>query len=263
MSRLTTQDFRLTLFCQSDDQRATGPKRPDAKLDPSEVVTRALLWGINGVGTRAFSRWWLRDDQACFPQLAERPRLCRLFKPPTAWTAPLLAAPTGLGGADRAGSACIPPLRDGRRPHQRGQQGPSHQRWSGGGKRCLGLNQWGVVWAWDGATANVHDAPFHPLRAQCVDPMMVLTDTGCQAKTGAPAHMPVCQRGRWTGRMGVETIFSLWTTVFAGKKVRQRVWAYVHARMAWTMAAFNLWAQWGLEVDASNFLHLARAECSL
>ena len=93
--------------------------------------------------------------------------------------------------------------------------------------------------------------------------MMVLTDTGFQAKTGDPAHMNVCQRGMWNGRMLVETIYSLLTTVFHGKKVRQRMWEYVHARMAWTMAAFNLLAQWGLEVDDSNFLHLSIAEFSL
>ena len=38
--------------------------------------------------------------------------------------------------------------------------------------------------------------------------------------------MKVCQRGTWNGRMLVETIFSLLTTVFHGKKVRQRVWEY-------------------------------------
>jgi hypothetical protein len=59
--------------------------------------------------------------------------------------------------------------------------------------------------------------------------------------------MKVCQRGTWNGRMLVETTFSLLTTVFHCKKVRQRVWGYFRARVAWTMAAFNLLAQWGLE----------------
>ena len=30
VSRMTTQDFMLTLFCQIDDQMAQVPKRPDA-----------------------------------------------------------------------------------------------------------------------------------------------------------------------------------------------------------------------------------------
>jgi hypothetical protein len=125
------------------------------------------------------------------------------------------------------------------------------------------LQQWGVVWAWDGATAQVHDVHVHPLMAQCVDTMMVLTDTGCQAKTGEPAHMHVCQRGTGNGRLLVETICALLTTIVHGQKVRQRVWDYCHARVAWTMAAFNLVAQGGLEVDDRNFLHRSIAEFSL
>jgi hypothetical protein len=44
VSRLTTQDFLLTRFCQIDDPMATVPKRPDAKRDPSEVVPLARLF---------------------------------------------------------------------------------------------------------------------------------------------------------------------------------------------------------------------------
>jgi hypothetical protein len=93
--------------------------------------------------------------------------------------------------------------------------------------------------------------------------MMVLTDAGFHAKTGDPVHMQVCQRGTWNGRMLVETIFSLLTTVFLCKKVGQRVWGYFRARVAWTMAAFNLLAQWGLEVDDNHSIHLSIAEFSL
>jgi hypothetical protein len=154
-------------------------------------------------------------------------------------------------------------MRAGRSPHQIGKKGKSNHRWIVGGKLGFVLNQGGLVGAWDCATANVHDAHCHPLMAQFGDTMIVLTDTGFHAKTGDPAHMKVCQRGTWNGRMLVETIFSLLTTVFHSKKVRQRVWEYFHARVAWTMAAFNLLAQWGLEVDDSNFLHLSIAEFSL
>jgi hypothetical protein len=74
VSRMTTQDFIMTLFCQVDDQMAAVPKRPDAKLYPSEVVTLALLFAIKGVGTRAFYRWLIRDYQAWFPHVPERTR---------------------------------------------------------------------------------------------------------------------------------------------------------------------------------------------
>lgn len=154
-------------------------------------------------------------------------------------------------------------MRDGRSPHQIGQKGTSKHRGLGGGKRWFVLTQWGLVWGWDGATAHVHDAQFHPLIAQCGDTMMVLTDMGFQAKTGEPAHRNVCQRGTWNGRMLVETIVALLTPVFHGQKMRQRVWEYCPARVAWTMAACTRLAQWGLEVDDHNFIHLSIAECSL
>jgi hypothetical protein len=154
-------------------------------------------------------------------------------------------------------------MRAGRSPHQIGNKGKSHHRWMVGGKLCVVLNQGGLVCAWDCATATVHDAPVHPPITQFGATMLVLTDTGFHAKTGEPVPMNVCQRGTWNGRMLVETICSLLTTVFHGKKVRPRVWGYCRARVAWTMAAFNLLAQWGLEVDDNNCIHLSIAECSL
>lgn len=221
---MTTQDFMLTLFCQIDDQMALGPNRPDAKLSPSEVVTLALLFASKGVGTRACYRWLRRDDQAWLPHVPERTRWCRLFTTHAAWTAQGLAAPTVLGVADRSGLECIPPRREGRSPQPSGQHGKSPPRWIVGGKLWFVLQQWGLVCAWDGATAHVHDAHFHPLIAQVVDTRSVLTDTGCPAKTGAPVHRKVCQRGTWKGRRLVATIVSLWTPVFHGKQMSQRVW---------------------------------------
>jgi hypothetical protein len=125
------------------------------------------------------------------------------------------------------------------------------------------LNQWGLGCARDGATANVEDAQFHPLITPFGETMLVLTDTGVHAKTGAPVNMNVGQRGPWNGRMLVETILALLTTIFHCQKVRQRVWGYFRARVAWTIAAFNLLAQGGLEVDDHHCIPLSIAECSL
>ena len=61
---MTTQDFIIALFCQVDDQMTGIPKRPDAKLYPSEVRPLALLFAIKGVGGRAFYRWLQRDYAA-------------------------------------------------------------------------------------------------------------------------------------------------------------------------------------------------------
>jgi hypothetical protein len=120
-----------------------------------------------------------------------------------------------------------------------------------------------LICAWDCATANVHDSHFHPLIAQFEDRLIVLTDTGFHAKNGEPANMKVCPRGSWNTWMVVETVLSMLTTVLHSKKVGHRVWAYFRARIAWTMAAFNLLARWGMEVDDHDMVHLSIAEFSL
>jgi hypothetical protein len=260
---MTTQDFIIALFCAVAQEMLNVPTRPDAKLYPSEVVTLALLFAIKGGGMRAFYRWLIRDYLPLFPQLPERTRVARLFKTHTAWTARFLAAPTVLGVADSDGIELIHPMREGRSPAQMGKKGKSNHRWIVGGKLCFLLNQWGWICAWDCAPANVHDTHFHPLIIQFDGQMLVLTDTGFHAKTGDPANMKVCPRGTWNTRMLVETVLSMLTTVFHSKKVGHRVWAYFRARLAWTMAAFNILAQWTMEVDEHDMVRLSIAQFSL
>ena len=260
---MTTPDFIIALFYAVDQDMLDVPKHPEAKLYPSEVVTLALLHAIQGGGTRAFYRLLTRDYLALFPQVPERTRLARLFKTHTAWTARFLAAPTVLGVADPDGIALSHPRREGRSPAQMGKKGKSKHRWIVGGKLGFILNQWGVICAWDCATATVHDTHFQPLIARFDGQMIILTDTGFHAQTGDPAHMKVCPRGTWNTRMLVETLLSMLTTVFPNKKVGHRGWVYFRARIAWTMAAFNLLARWGLEIDDEDMVRLSIAEFSL
>jgi len=151
---MTTPDFIIALFYAVDQEMLDIPKHPDAKLYPSEVVTLALLHAIKGGGTRAFSRWLTRDYLPLVPQVPERTRLARLFKTHTAWTARFLAAPTVLGVADTYGIELIHPMREGRSLAQVGKKGKSNHRWIVGGKLCFILNQWGLICAWNCATAN-------------------------------------------------------------------------------------------------------------
>jgi hypothetical protein len=260
---MTTEDFIITLVCQVDDPMTDVSKRPDAKLFPSEVVTLALLFAIKGRGGRAFYRWLRRDYHALFPQVPERTRLFRLFKTHTPWMARFLAAPTVLGVADSYGIELLQPMREGRSPQQIGKKGKSNHRWIIGGKLCFILKQWGLICAWDCATANVYDSHFHPLIAQFVDRMVVLTDTGFHANTGDPANMTMCQRGTWNVRMLVETVLAMLTTVFQSKKMYHRVWDYFQAPLAWIMAAFNILVQWGLVIDDNDIVRLSIAEFSL
>jgi hypothetical protein len=223
---MTTQDFIIALFYVVDQEMLEVQKHPEAKLSPSEVVTMAVLFAIKGGGMRAFYRWPRRAYLPLFPQVPERTRLARLFTTHTTWTARFLAAPTVLGVTDTYGVELIHPIREGRRPAQIGKKGQSNHRWMVGGKVCFSLNQWGLLYAWDCATANVHDSHFQPLIAQFADTIIVLTDTGFHAKSGDPANIQVWPRGTWNTRMLVETGLSMLTTVCHSKKVGHRVWAH-------------------------------------
>jgi hypothetical protein len=67
-----------------------------------------------------------------------------------------------------------------------------------------------------------------------------LSDTGFHAAEGDPSNLKLCQRGEWQDRMLVETVLSMLTLVCHLKKVMHRGWAYFQARLAFTMAAFNV-----------------------
>ena len=64
--------------------------------------------------------------------------------------------------------------------------------------------------------------------------------------------------------MLVETVLSMLTLVCHFKQVMHRVWEYFQARLAFTMAVFNVLVQWhGLRPNASGFVPLSIAEFSL
>src|SRR6266851_3940589 len=202
------------------------------------------------------------DDQ--MPSLPERTRLFRLFRTHQDWTQVFLAAPTVLGVIDTYGIELIHPMREGRSPHQIGRKGLSNHRWIVGGTLCLLLNQWGLIVGWACATAHVADNTFQWLIRQFEDQMIVLSDTAFHAAEGDPTNLKLCQRGEWEDRLLVETVLSMLTLVCHFKKVMHRVWEYFQARLAFTMAAFNLLVQWhGLEPNASGFVPLSIAEFSL
>src|SRR6266481_8182526 len=89
------------------------------------------------------------------------------------------------------------------------------------------------------------------------------SDTGFHAAEGDPSNLTLCQRGEWQDRMLVETVLSMLTLVSHLKKVRHRGWAYFQARLAFTMAAFNVLVQWhGFQPNASGFVPLSIVEFS-
>jgi hypothetical protein len=216
------------------------------------------------VGNRPCSRWLTRDYRALFPHLSERTRLFRLFTTHQDWTHVFLAAPTVLGVIDTYGIELIHLMREGRSPQQIGRKGLSNHRWIVGGKLYLLLNQWGLIMEWACATANVADNTFQWLLRQCEAHMIVLSDTGFYAAEGDPTDLKLCQRGEWEDCMLVETVLSMLSLVCHVKKVMHRDWAYFHARLTFTMAAFNILVQWyALQPTASGFVPLSIADFSL
>jgi hypothetical protein len=261
---MTTVDFITELFCQVDDRLKGAPKHPQAGLWPSEVVTLAMLHALKGVGNRAFYRWLVRDYRALFPHLPERTRLLRLFKTHWRWSYAFMADVTLLGVVDTYGIELLHPIREGRSPTQLGRKGVSNHRWIVGVKLGVLLNRWGLVVGWVWAPANLHDVHFQPLVQAVEDRMLVLADSSFHAAAGDPVNLKICRRGEWNDRMLIETVLSMLTTLSHLKKVSHRMAAYVQARLAFTMAVFNLLAQWaGLTADEDGFVPLSIAQFNL
>jgi hypothetical protein len=64
--------------------------------------------------------------------------------------------------------------------------------------------------------------------------------------------------------MLVETVLSMLTLVCHLKKVMHRGWVYFQARLAFTMALFNVLVRWrGVQPTASGLVPLSIAEFSL
>jgi hypothetical protein len=261
---MTTEDFIIGMFCRIDDVMKVVSKHPQANLYPSEIVTLGVLFALKGVGNRQFYRWLVRDYRPLFPRLPERTRLFRLFATHQAWTQRFLAEPSLLSVIDSYGIELIHPVREGRSPQQIGKKGYSNRRWIVGGKLCFLLNHLGQVIGWDCGTANVHDSYFQPLITQFAERTVIFSDHGFHVKEGDPANLKVCEPFHHNERMIVETVLSMLTTICHFKKVMHRVWSYFQARLAFTMAVFNLLISWdGFHPDPTGFLPLSIAEFSL
>lgn len=262
---MSTVDFIIELFCRVDDRLVGAGKHRQANLYRSEVVTLALLFALKGVGNRAFYRWLVRDYRGLFPNLPERTRLFRLFKSHRHWTRCFLVKPSLIGLIDSYGIELLHPRREGRSPKQIGRKGSSNRRWIVGGKLCLLLNHLGLIVDWACDTVNVYDgSAFQALVDGVADQMVVFSDVHFEKKNWHPTNLRLCKRGEWNSRMLIETVLSMLTRVCHLKKVNHRIWAYFEARLAYTVAIFNLLVQWhGLQPDEKGLVSLSIAEFSL
>jgi hypothetical protein len=261
---MSTNDCIIAWFIRVDSVMTGVPKHPDAHRYPREIVTLALLFARKGGGSRACYRWLDHNYRSWFPGLPERTRLFRLVATHTDWAAYFLAQPTPRGVADTSGIALIHPWREDRAEQQIGRNGLSNQRWSVGAKLASVVNHYGLSVAWDAAAATAPDTAFRAVVADVQEEMVIFTDMSFPAAAGDPPHQKACKRGTWNGRMVVETIVSLLTTGCRLKQVSQRTWAGLRARLADTMAVFNVLALWdGISVDEHGNIHLSIAEFSL
>ena len=261
---MSTDDFIIGLFIRVDSMLTAVPKHPQAHLYPSEVVTLALLFARKRLGPREFYRWLAANYRTWFPNLPERSRLFRLFATHADWAEYFLAQPTTLGVADTYGIELRHPWREDRADLQIGGKGLSNHRWIVGAKLAYLVNQYGLVVAWDYAAANVADNAFRDLIADFQDEMVILTDSMFHSQAGDPPNQKVCKRGRWNVRMVVETVLSLLTRFCDLKHASQRTWDGLRARLAYTMALFNILVLWnGIPVDDDGVIHLSIAEFTI
>ena len=237
---MTTEDFIISLFCLVDDRIGELPKRSDATLYPSELVTLGLLYALKGGYFRAFYRWLRRDFEGLFVRLPDRTRVQRALRAHREWCEELLADPTFFTVIDTYGIELIYPIREGRSPQQVGKKGTSNRRWIVGLKLCWLVNDRGEVVAWDWNTANVHDQHFRHVAHRFDEQTIVLSDFGFKKAGEAAGNLKFCAHKTWSERMLVETIFSLVTRVCQLKHMFHRRSVDLDTHLTFVAALFNL-----------------------
>ena len=164
-------------------------------------------------------------------------------------------------------STRIHPRREGRTKGQVGKKGKSNGRWIVGIKFCPLLNGAGRIVDWDVEAANVHDGEFQRMLADYDEAKM--TDKGfhrSRKRGGDCANLLVCERGQCNVRktsllvrMIIETVFSNWVSVWSMKKVGDRKWPGIEARLAFACAAWNLVTDWATRLFGGDRASLSTA----
>jgi hypothetical protein len=237
---MTTEDIIIHIFCEVDDSLPPLFKETQASLYPSEVITIGILFALKGGQFRAFYRWLKRDYDALFAGLPNRTNLPRQLRHYDTTTDYLLAPPSLLNGVDSYPIEVLFPIREGRSKQQVGKKGKDKGRWSIGVKLCWLLNTLGQVCGWSWAALNSPDNGFLEFLGEFEDRAIIVADWGFRSAKGVPTNVKLCKKGTWNSRMMVETSFSLLTVVAHAKKIYHRRVADIAARLAYTVAMFNI-----------------------
>jgi hypothetical protein len=237
---MTTEEIIIHIFYYVDNAMIDVRKEGCAKLYPSEVVTIGILFALKGGHFRAFYRWLKRDYNPLFGGLPDRSALLRQLRIQQQHTDLLMAQPSVLNVVDSFPIELIFPIREGRSDQQFGQKSKDKGRWSVGVKLCWILNTFGQVcgWIWD--TMNCPDNDFLDFFEAYDGEAILLADWGFRCADGVPDNVKLCKKGTWNDRMVVETSFSMITVVCKAKKIHHRLEQYIDARLAYTVAMFNV-----------------------
>jgi hypothetical protein len=230
----------IHLFCKIADKLHDVKQHEQAKLHPSEVVTIGVMYAIKGNGYRAFYRWLLWNWHSFFPKLPDVSRLHRNLAFYSKLTNEFLEDPSFFTIMDSYGIELIHPIREDRSLNQVGAKGKSNHRWIVGIKYCLLINKDGQAVGWGWAPANEHDQIFRPIAIRFDGRTITLTDSGFVEANSEPSNVKLCKRGEWNDRMLIETIFSLFTTLFHTKKMRQRAKEHIEAHLGYLTATLNI-----------------------
>jgi hypothetical protein len=237
---MTTEDIIIHIFYHVDNAMKAIMKDPSAKLYPSEVVTIGILFALKGGHFRAFYRCLKRDYAKLFGGLPHRTSLLRQLRVQQQHTDLLMELPSVLNVVDSFPIELIFPIREGRSARQFGEKSRDKGRWSVGIKLCWILNTFGQVCGWIWHTMNCPDNDFLDFFEEYDGEAILLADWGFRCAKGIPGNVKLCKKGTWNDRMAVETSFSLLTVICKAKKFHHRLEAYIDARLAYTVAMFNV-----------------------
>ena len=258
---MTQDEFITALFCRVDDAMIDVQRDPRAKLWPSELVTIGILFVLKGQSQRHFYLWLTSNCRPLFPHLPERSRLFRLLRLYQAWADRFLAEPSLINFSDSLGIELIHPRREGRTKSQIGRKGKSNQRWIVGIKFCPLMNGAGRIVDWDAESANVYDGEFQRMLVEYPGEG-TMTDRGFHRsgkRGGDCANLLICERGQCNVRMIIETVFSNWVRLWSLKKIGERRWPGIEARLSYACAAWNLVTDWATELFGGHQASLSTA----
>lgn len=213
-------------------------KHYQAKLSLSETVLCGILFVLLGRSFRRYYRWLVK--RGLFLSLPERSRLQRLVNHYSYLCEEFLGSKTFYGILDSFGIEIIHPIREGRSEESKAVsgKGKSNHRWIVGRKVAVTINQNYEIVTVSDDKANVCDNTFDQEQKDGAE--ITLTDLGFKKKEGTPDSFKICRKGQWNERMGVETLFSLWTRILNMKKSFHRTIGGFKAKLSYMAALTNI-----------------------